>query len=76
MVKSNKKTIGYKKDNSEKTLIDITFSKNYSEYQNYERFDYIVVHARVSDESGIYPECGYIMQKEIEDQRKRCITEK
>ena len=69
-------TIRYKTDNSEKILIDRTFSINNTEYQNYERFDNIVVHARVSDESGIYPECGYIMQKEIEDQRKRCITEK
>ena len=63
-------TIRYKKDNSEKTLIDRAFCINNTEYQNYERFDNIVVHARVSDERGIYPDCGYTIQKEIDDKEK------
>ena len=36
------------------------------EYQNYERFDNIICHARISDYKRNYPDCGFNLQKEIE----------
>lgn len=49
-----------------KTVIDRTFNRNFTEYQNYARFNNIVCHARISDYRGNYPSCGFNLQDEIE----------
>ena len=49
-----------------KIIISRTFNSGFMEYQNYERFDNIICHARISDYKRNYPDCGFNLQKEIE----------
>ena len=49
-----------------KIIISRTFNSGFMEYQNYERFDNIICHARISDYKRNYPDCGFNLQKDIE----------
>ena len=58
----------YKPDSSSKIIIDRTFDSNNTEFQNYAIFDNkIVFHARISDFKDNYPNIGFSLQKDIEN---------
>lgn len=59
-------TAYYKDYNQSKTVINRTFKKNDTEYENYVKFNKIVFHARISDYSGNYPTCGNTIQDDID----------
>ena len=59
-----------KVNNNTKTLIDKTFNRYNTEYENYALFDNIVCHGRISDYTNNYPSCGYMLQNEIEHNEK------
>ena len=54
-----------------RTLINKTFRKDDTEHQKYVKIDKIVVHARVSDSSGYWPDCGRSEQETIEFNERR-----
>ena len=57
----------YKPECCTKILIDRTFNKNNTEYQDYKVFsDKVVFHARISDFRNNYPTIGNYRQNEIE----------
>ena len=68
----------YKPTGTKKNVISRTFSKNSMEYQNYIKFNKVVIHARISDYRDNYPTIGYSVQDDIEynEERERQRQEK
>ena len=60
-------TAYYKPNYERRVVIDRTFKKNDTEYQDYVNFsNKAVFHARISDYRGNYPTCGYNAQNDID----------
>ena len=71
---SNRITITayYKPNNERRILIDKTFKRNVTEYQDYAKFsNKVIIHARISDYKGRYPNCGFHAQNEIDYNERR-----
>ena len=58
--------VNYKKYNSRLELINRTFSRNNTEYQNYIEIDGAVIHARISDYKNQNPICGKQIQQNLD----------
>ena len=61
----------YKPTRTKKNVISRTFNKNSMEYQNYAKFNKVVIHARISDSRYNYPTIGNSVQDDIEYNEER-----
>ena len=62
----------YKPNYESRVIINRTFKRNDTEFQDYVRFsNKAVFHARVSDYRGQYPSCGYNAQNDIDYNESR-----
>ncbi len=61
----------YKPTGTKKDIISRTFDTNDMEYQDYAKFNKVVIHARISDSRNNDPTCGYSVQDDIEYNEER-----